>query len=53
MKLVELLFMSGMKFRNRHSRVLYERLKGRRFYEEDLLIDIPFVRTLELAMELL
>lgn len=40
----ELVFLSGMKFRNSASRVLYQHLSGDRvpFVSEDLLVNLPF-----------
>ncbi len=44
--LTEWLFMSGMKFRTRRSRRMYENLRGTVFAEKDLLIDYTFEESL-------
>ena len=41
-ELTEWLFMSGMKFRTRRSRRMYEDLRGRHYPEKDLLINYTF-----------
>jgi L-asparaginase/Glu-tRNA(Gln) amidotransferase subunit D len=46
MDVVEWLFMSGMKFRTRRSRRMYENLRERRFSPKDLLIDYTFEESL-------
>ena len=46
MDVVEWLFMSGMKFRTRRSRRMYENLRGTVFAEKDLLIDYTFEESL-------
>ena len=46
MEVVEWLFMSGMKFRTRHSRRKYEEKRGKRFDKYDLLINYTFVESL-------
>ena len=46
MDVIEWLFMSGMKFRTRRSRRMYENLRGRRFSPKDLLIDFTFEESL-------
>lgn len=46
MDVVEWLFMSGMKFRTRRSRLMYEQLRGKKFAQKDLLIDYTFEESL-------
>ncbi|MDZ7337597.1 MAG: asparaginase domain-containing protein [candidate division KSB1 bacterium] len=49
--LIESLFMSGMKFRTRRSRMVYEKLRGRRFAQDDLLVGRPFDVALDCACQ--
>lgn len=49
MKVVEWLFMSGMKFRTNKSRRKYEELRGVAFDRRDLLINYTFEESLEIV----
>ncbi|MBQ3732333.1 MAG: hypothetical protein II859_00045 [Bacteroidales bacterium] len=49
MKVVEWLFLSGMKFRTHKSRRKYEELRGVAFDRRDLLIDYTFEESLGFA----
>jgi len=51
MKVVEWLFMSGMKFRTHKSRRKYEELRGVAFDRRDLLINYTFEESLEIMKE--
>lgn len=50
MKVVEWLFMSGVKFRSERSREMYENLRNIRFQRTDVLADKPFSVSLALAL---
>ena len=52
-ELTEWLFMSGMKFRTRRSRRMYEDLRGKRFERKDLLINYTFKESLAIVKEVL
>ena len=48
MDVLEWLFLSGMKFRTRRSRRMYEQWRGKQFAEKDLLINHTFEESLDL-----
>lgn len=51
LKLMKTLFLSGVKFRNKRSELRHYDLTGIPYLKEDLLINIPFKESLEIAIK--